>query len=226
MTQTKIVTNSDVKYSEDVETQVVKLIKSYYFKHKVFEQEIELDEFVSITYDLFLRKGFIQKFNSNRANLSTYVYYVIGKYFYCIYFQAKYNISYSLAMTLQRHRRNEQLTKHILSLQHSYVSLNQEVYESEKNSETYESIIPNEEESEIDKYIEDQYSEDSVKEMMCILNTTTALTERQKYIIQQFIQNNCSYVKTAQVVKCSRQRIHQIIEKFRRVIIKNKKGTC
>lgn len=221
----KITNDKDVIYdlNEDINVQVVKLIRSFFYKRKLYEKGLDVDEFVNVAYELFLIKDFINKYNESFGKLSTYVYYILDKYYVIVYYELRYNLSYRLAFLLYKNSTtNIDRAARLLNINNSYTSLNQSISGTkklslERDKNTYEEVIPDPDETGIDKYLYNQNLKDKLTEVTNFIKNEKKFTEQQKNIIFSFMRSGGSFTETAKSMGCSRQNVHRVVEKFKRL---------
>lgn len=227
----------------DLVYQAYKIASSYWRTKKVYERwflsriENILDEKrynISTRADVFnawlenvmyfiITKKALDNWNEERGTLSTYICSIISLNEYIFAYQILYNFTQEEALTYSRKlkegkAKDDLNTRNHKSILYCHSSLDEPVTKdsSAKDKEILlGEIIEDNNTTSVQKEIEIQ---ETLKQIFDTIDKTKKFKDCAKNIIRCYIKNNCSYTTTARELGCSRQRVEQVIKRFRELL--------
>lgn len=204
------------KYDENLHSQIIKLIANFYYDKNIqsYVGYDNRDEFISVAYDYFLQRDFINKYDPNRSTIGTFVYYLMKQNWYIFVLQTQYNISYTQAKklnTIDENKREKVSNIYTpLSLEDIKISKNND---EEDKHDSLDFISDNKPSVEEQVYFKIQY-ENAIK----VLNDCQTLSKKHKEILKWYMNNNFNLRKTAEHFNCSRQHVNNILLRYRKIL--------
>lgn len=207
-------------HNEDIYVQIEKLIRSFYNKRvsSYFEDYSYQDKFVDTAMFFILEQNILDKWNSNRSKLSTFIFYVLKQNLPIFIFQIRYNLSFRQAKSLYRCYYDKTVTSdfdHILNI---YSPLSYDIVNTDESSgkDMDSSWLENIKDNKInvEREVEAKITLNKIQDII----THKPFSDKQTEILKFYISTICDESKTAKHFNCSRQYVHTIVQKLRKVL--------
>lgn len=223
---------------EDLIYQTYKIASSYWKTKKVYERwflnkiENSLDErrynvdtrmnifnawLENVMYFIITRK-ILDNWDVKKGTLSTYICSVIHLNENIFAYQILYNFTQEEARVYERKlkegkAKDDLNTRNHKSILYCHSSLDEPVA---KEKEIFlGEVVEDNNTTNVQKEIEIQ---ETLKQIFDTIDNTKVFKDSAKNMIKCYIKNNCNYATTARELGCSRQRVEQVIKRFRALL--------
>lgn len=216
--------------NESLEMQILRLIRKFYCDYKVYNfilSENEQEEWLDVAYLCVFSK--LKNYNPERSKLSTYVYYILKRNMYIIYYQVKYNISATLARRLFMKKKDDKenfdkilniCSTASLSTSSELIETNNTITNDRKDTVSFyaDNMVDN---MNVEEYVESNSTVNHIKQLIQNGTRKSIGTDNSKQILLDYIDNDCNSKVIQQKYNISRQRVDQLVRKLRNLLVKN-----
>lgn len=170
----------------------------------------------------FTVRDIVGNYDKSRGAFSTYVYNTI-KLNECIFaYQILYNLTQNEAITYARKLANKEDKEIDLDLRNrksilcAHSSFDEVVRERKSGSKdvTLGEVVEDKQNTDPQKQLEIAEKIKAINEIL----ESNLIKPNQRNIIKSYIQNNCNYADTAKCLGLTRQRIEQVMKRFRMIL--------
>lgn len=209
--------------TDDLYLQLEKLIQSFYKDYNIsnyISNDVEFEEFYDVAICYFINNELLDKWDPERSKLSTYIYYVLKQNWPIFLYQAKYNLSYHQAKVLYRcsYDKKKTVKENYENILNTYSPLSYDINSTEdnitdSNNETWVNNIADVK-TDVQKQVETKILLEKIYQIL----DSSLFTEKQRERLKFYISHNCSDKDTAKHFNCTRQHIHTMVQRMRKIL--------